>query len=223
MTAREVTTDVRVRLYFNYANFPLPGEREVSATPADLRRWGLSAAIRNAYEVPPDIVIRELAPLQRYRDSYPTLTGQSVSLWHNTCLHRRFNLTCEQYETLLAESNYCCRRCGQASSRLHVDHDHDLGMWAVRGIVCPWCNNHLGRVDNGLTPCDAVSRTYLDNPPTWRRPFNRKPFHAFTTLVQMWESSHGIPKARHIGWASQYGMNAALRRLGCFNDRGGPL
>lgn len=61
---------------------------------------------------------------------------------------KRYGLTIEQYEQLLAQQNRRCKICGVEASdkrgrRLCVDHDHTTN--TVRGLLCSNCNNGLGR------------------------------------------------------------------------------
>ncbi len=63
---------------------------------------------------------------------------------------RRYGLTLEQYEEMLAAQDGRCAVCGsqpdpngiKASSRLHVDHDHVTG--ANRSLLCTRCNQGIG-------------------------------------------------------------------------------
>ena len=57
---------------------------------------------------------------------------------------KRYGLTRDQCDELLAFQNYCCAQCGKplASSRAtHLDHDHETGR--VRGFLCLPCNVRL--------------------------------------------------------------------------------
>lgn len=63
---------------------------------------------------------------------------------------KRYDMTLERYETMLAEQGDCCVICGElpdpngikAASRLHVDHDHVTGK--VRALLCTRCNQGVG-------------------------------------------------------------------------------
>jgi hypothetical protein len=63
---------------------------------------------------------------------------------------RRYGITLEQYQEMLARQAGLCTLCGEppdpdgikASSRLHVDHDHVTG--AVRELLCNRCNMGVG-------------------------------------------------------------------------------
>ena len=58
---------------------------------------------------------------------------------------RKFGLTVEQYDAMLAEQNNGCAICGQSCAtgmNLAVDHDHATGK--VRALLCKNCNTAIG-------------------------------------------------------------------------------
>lgn len=61
-------------------------------------------------------------------------------------LKKRFNMTNEEYEEMLASQNGLCAICHQKNSkegeRLAIDHDHETG--EVRALLCYNCNTLLG-------------------------------------------------------------------------------
>jgi len=66
-------------------------------------------------------------------------------------LKRTYNLTPEQYESMLQVQNYRCGICGTTDpgiytkgrvNRWHVDHNHVTGK--IRGLLCGPCNIGLG-------------------------------------------------------------------------------
>ncbi|MDQ1396542.1 MAG: hypothetical protein QOG64_1801 [Acidimicrobiaceae bacterium] len=66
-------------------------------------------------------------------------------------LKRKFGLTLEQYDEMLAAQLGGCAICGdppEAGKALHIDHDHDTG--EVRGLLCVRCNNGLGQFKEDL-------------------------------------------------------------------------
>jgi len=79
--------------------------------------------------------------------------------------HRAYNMTCEQYADLRAFTAGRCNICGirerYAARSFYIDHDHELGMWAVRGLLCPRCNTVI-EVPSGLVGPEVDD--YLANP-----------------------------------------------------------
>src|SRR5438094_9480440 len=56
-------------------------------------------------------------------------------------LKRKFGISLEQYEEMLAKQGGVCAICGAPppeGTSLHVDHDHETG--EVRGLLCFPCN-----------------------------------------------------------------------------------
>jgi hypothetical protein len=58
---------------------------------------------------------------------------------------RRYGLTPEEYDLMLVLQDGLCAICHRPPTdiKLAVDHDHETG--TVRGLLCPSCNNGLGR------------------------------------------------------------------------------
>ena len=75
-------------------------------------------------------------------------------------LAKRFNISLEQYEALLAKQNYCCAGCGKHQDvvgTLSVDHDHrccpDRNKTCgncIRGLLCKICNFAVGCAKNDI-------------------------------------------------------------------------
>ena len=64
---------------------------------------------------------------------------------------RRFDLTPEAYNVMVAQQNGRCAICGtdqpgggRYKDKFHVDHDHATGK--VRGLLCQTCNVGLGKL-----------------------------------------------------------------------------
>ena len=57
-------------------------------------------------------------------------------------LKRRYGISAEDADAMLAEQNGLCAIC-EAAPAAHVDHDHDTG--AVRQLLCFNCNGGLGQ------------------------------------------------------------------------------
>ena len=61
-------------------------------------------------------------------------------------LKRKFGLTLEDYDRMLADQGGGCAVCGDppGKSALHVDHCHESGR--VRGLLCFRCNSAIGNL-----------------------------------------------------------------------------
>jgi hypothetical protein len=78
-------------------------------------------------------------------------------------LKRKYGITIEQYDELLAaQGGRCaiCRREPRPDISLHLDHDHESGQ--LRGILCFRCNNSLGDLDDDPTLLQAALQ-YLES------------------------------------------------------------
>ena len=89
---------------------------------------------------------------------------------HASCYHVSYSLTCAEYDDLLALSRGCCMICAQPTAPLLIDHDHRIGQWAVRGLACNACNQHLKCVDAGRRPATGATARYLANAWHLRQP-----------------------------------------------------
>jgi len=87
------------------------------------------------------------------------------------CLrHRRYQLDCSEFVILLAETGARCGICGISGAEarpayLVIDHDHDVGDWAVRGMLCSGCNR---RIRGSRVPGPSAA-AYLTEPWYLRR------------------------------------------------------
>jgi len=62
-------------------------------------------------------------------------------------IRRRFGVTTEQYDEMLARQNGGCAICGKTNPnghRLAIDHNHRSGK--VRGLLCRNCNSAIGQL-----------------------------------------------------------------------------
>lgn len=67
---------------------------------------------------------------------------------HRNCNHRKYRLTCKEYEALIRRAGGNCEGCGTPEAeayfgQLIIDHATDLGWWAVRGLLCRYCNSTI--------------------------------------------------------------------------------
>ena len=77
-------------------------------------------------------------------------------------LRRKFGMTLEGYEEILARQGGVCAVCSRPptpSISLHVDHDHETGR--IRGLLCFRCNNALGDLEDDPGLLRAATR-YLE-------------------------------------------------------------
>lgn len=63
--------------------------------------------------------------------------------------HRRYRLSCDQFDEVVARGGSRCEICGIPAEQtwrqtLVIDHAADIGIWAVRGMLCPPCNTAIG-------------------------------------------------------------------------------
>lgn len=61
------------------------------------------------------------------------------------CAHRRYRMSCDEYDALVERAGArceICRRAGEDTGHgyLVIDHDDRVGIWAVRGLLCSRCN-----------------------------------------------------------------------------------
>lgn len=82
-------------------------------------------------------------------------------------LRLKYNLTIEQYESMLIAQNYKCAGCGSESvehdryKSLCIDHDHATGQ--IRGLLCHPCNTAIGASKeniNRLEGCAEYLKTH---------------------------------------------------------------
>lgn len=82
---------------------------------------------------------------------------------HPSCYHVGYSLSCSEYDDLLRLADGLCSICKNENPRPYIDHDHTLGTWAVRGLICHGCNQHLKCVDAGRRPVTPPVANYLAN------------------------------------------------------------
>jgi len=120
-------------------------------------------------------LVREqrIAAAQKWRDENPERYRETQRRIRSTPegkrreraghLKRKYGITIEQYDELLAGQGGGCAICGREPRpdiSLHLDHDHESGQ--LRGILCFRCNNALGDFDDDLGLLRAAIR-YLES------------------------------------------------------------
>lgn len=82
---------------------------------------------------------------KKNRAANPQKYARAFKNWQ---LKKSFNISLEEYETLVKKQNECCACCGKHQSELrvalNVDHCHDTGK--VRGLLCWDCNVGIGKL-----------------------------------------------------------------------------
>lgn len=125
--------------------------------------FGQLQAVDTETETTGGLALRRACPVGADCPRYP----RSVTRRHTSCYHTKYVLTCGEYDDLLRRADGHCALCKERprpGRPLNIDHDHALGQWAVRGLVCDRCNQTLRRVEAGEYPNWLPVRLYIDNP-----------------------------------------------------------
>lgn len=97
---------------------------------------------------------------KRYDKEWREANPDKVKTNRRTGLLRRYGLTEEDFNAMLAAQNGACAICKSTDpqdrwGRFHVDHCHTTGK--VRGLLCSHCNTGLGKFyDNTETLAEAI-------------------------------------------------------------------
>lgn len=75
-----------------------------------------------------------------------------------------YGLTCAEFEQLVLRAEGRCERCGDEMRAPDIDHDHQIGRHAVRGLVCHQCNIVIAMIERGQRAEDMLSTAYFANP-----------------------------------------------------------
>lgn len=103
---------------------------------------------------------------KKRRDVYDPVAERDRSL------RRRYGISAEEFDSLLAKQGGGCAACGTTEPRgkaWHVDHDHaccptrarSCGK-CIRGILCHGCNTALGNVEDDVRRLQLLI-DYLNN------------------------------------------------------------
>lgn len=94
------------------------------------------------------------------RHSYEKRKIECLEYSRTYHLQRKFNLTPEQYQTMVDNQDGVCAICKNTCTKsLAVDHDHTTGK--VRGLLCNSCNRGLGYLKDSKVILENALR-YLD-------------------------------------------------------------
>lgn len=139
----EMVKAQKSRSYKNHVEKNREYARNYQATrrATDLEGARAYARLRYRITMTPKKRLAETLRLRKYAD--PTQSRQRALL-------RKYGLTIQQWEAILASQNYCCACCGtdRPGSRWGWSTDHKPGSYPVevRGILCLACNVSLGRL-----------------------------------------------------------------------------
>jgi len=114
--------------------------KEVANTRYQRNKAKRCAASQRYYRKNKEMVY---ARTNQYRRDNPQKRRAWLRKWQ---LKTRYNLTLEDYETMVTDQGGVCAICGQPESRkghpLVVDHCHKTN--AIRGLLCSQCNRGIG-------------------------------------------------------------------------------
>lgn len=128
------------------------------------------------YQCKPCVVAAQKVRYQNQRANgwrQPTRSSEQVRIDNL----RRYGLTVDDYDRLLAEQGGACAICGvdrpeirrKTDRHFHVDHCHETGV--VRGLLCNRCNRGLGMLgdDNLNKAILYLEKAYSQQgEPRWR-------------------------------------------------------
>ena len=111
---------------------------------------------------------REIARVLAWQSDHPEMVRARMDAFRaagkkkvsdrKSHLKRKYGLTLEGFEALLASQGGGCAICGKADAD-NVDHDHETGQ--VRGILCWNCNIAIGQFEDDADRVVAAA-AYLD-------------------------------------------------------------
>lgn len=117
---------------------------------------------------------------------------------HTSCTHKQYAVSCVEFNALAATAGGCCQMCQTPTAPLVIDHDHALGMWAVRGLLCTSCNVTLGRIEHGRKGMTPAAGRYLDAP---------------------WHQAQGwTPAPRQVDWRARVECTVCGRTVGAMRN-----
>lgn len=104
---------------------------------------------------------RQVEATRRWRERHPGAQAAASAKWRErhperVAMHkrnavmRRYGITVEQYEFMLAAQGGLCGICRKPPGRrrLAVDHDHETG--EVRMLLCDRCNMAVGIIEDPM-------------------------------------------------------------------------
>lgn len=139
-----------------------------SANPDGLQRWCRgcqSKSFAKSYSADPKKYSAKKDPVKRrayYKGWRKKHSERLKSQRHQWGIAHAYNLTPEDYETLLEAQGDVCAICKKPETakfkgvvkKLSVDHDHQTGF--VRGLLCTACNSLLGHARDDRAVLEAA-------------------------------------------------------------------
>ncbi len=77
---------------------------------------------------------------------------------------RKYGITLDEYEALLASQDGKCYSCGMKAKKKRLAVDHDWEQGNPRGLLCTPCNRFLGRIHDDPATLRKMA-DYLETPP----------------------------------------------------------
>lgn len=113
----------------------------------------------------PDFAAKEKQARRKYINKYNT-DPEFKSRKNRARVVARYGLGQKEYMGLLEGQRYACAICktphiDENGKRLFIDHNHTLGLTAVRGLLCGPCNMGLGSFKDSPTILRAAAK-YLE-------------------------------------------------------------
>lgn len=131
--------------------------------------------------------------------------------------HELYRMDCAEFEALRARAGGHCEACGMAEEdaalgKLVIDHAHEYGLGAVRGLVCSRCNSLLSSAEYNMTP------TQRGHTPWLRRYMANAWFMQVAAWARINDGLFGIPDVPGQGFLSRVlrhsGVANGCRRIG---------
>lgn len=103
---------------------------------------------------PEKIKIIQARRYQKHKDKLKEKAKQyrlkNLDKIHITKIKRKFNITEEEYKSLLKKQNNQCAICKREDDyqRIGVDHNHTTGK--IRGLLCARCNTGIGFLQDDI-------------------------------------------------------------------------
>ena len=135
------------------------GAAESSRRPSDFRTWRCASCKET--KTREEFGVNRAAPGGRNWRCRACTRAANAAEGKSGRLRRRYGLTIEDFDQMLAAQGGVCAICEEARlgrGSWHVDHDHWTGR--IRGILCPSCNTWLGKYERLRNRLDRIE-SYL--------------------------------------------------------------